>query len=131
MIGLDTNVIVRFFVDDDPAQAAQARSLFSDLSADNQAYVTMIVLAELYWVLRSRYRIARSVVLETMENLLSVAHILVQRRDLVERALEIARHSRAEFTDILIALQNTEAGCAVTKTFDRSAAKLVQMQLLK
>lgn len=130
MIGLDTNVLVRLVVRDDAAQTRQVDALVQGFSAARPGYVSVLVLTELHWVLRSRFALSRSVILEVFAALLALADLRVERRELVQKAISIAQSTRADFSDVLIALQNAEAGCAHTATFDRNAAKLPQMQLV-
>ena len=131
MIGLDTNVLVRFIVGDDPVQTSLARDLIEGLSRARPGYLSLIVLAELHWVLRTRYAISRAQALQTFSDLLMLADVVVEQRELVIEAIGIAGRHRADLTDILISLQHELSGCDVTYTFDRNAAKLPRMRLLQ
>lgn len=130
MIGLDTNILVRLLVEDDPAQTRLVNRFMQNLTADRPAFLSLIVLMELYWVLSTRYAIPRAQLLEVIRSLLALADLTVERREMVVEAITITERSRADFSDILIALQNEMAGCHHTITFDRKAAKLPQMRLL-
>ncbi len=132
MIGLDTNVLVRFFAQDEPKQAASARRLFqSRLTREAPGHVNLVTLAETCCVLRRLYAAGRSEIVQVVENLLAAPNIVVERRALVRKALQAFDASAAAgFSDCLIAQMNGEAGCQRTMTFDRGAAKIAGFELL-
>lgn len=132
MIGLDTNVLVRYFAQDEPKQAAAARRLFQTrLTREAPGHVNVVTLAETCWVLRRLYAAGRSELVQVIENLLAAPNIVVERRALVRKALQIFDGSAAAgLSDCLIAQLNSDAGCQQTLTFDRSAAKLDGFELL-
>ena len=128
---LDTNVLVRLLVGDDPRQAAQAEALARESAeAAEPLFVPLTVMLELEWVLRSRYRFPKDAVLSTLVNLLETREIEFQDEASVERALFFYRSKRADFAECL------HLGCAVTHdrlplvTFDRQAAGLEGAKLL-
>ena len=125
MIGLDTNVILRFLLADDPAQGAAARAVFEGLTEDNPGYVNIITLVELVWTLRNRYRISREQVADIVAGLLGSRDIVLEDEAVVEMAVDRASQMAGELPDLLIALRNSEAGCSRTMTFDRAAARAV------
>lgn len=129
MIGLDTNVLVRFLTQDDPEQSACANSLFADLSEDRQGWVSLVTLAELHWLLTRTYQVARPEVIDILQGLLETQEVLVEQPDVVRRALGRAV-SGADFSDALIAEGGFAAGCEHTVTFDRRAAAKAGMSLL-
>ena len=129
MIGLDTNVVVRYLTQDDPDQAARANRLFAGLTEDNPGYVSHVVLAETYWVLRSGYQADRVEILQAVQGLLEAREISVEAPDVVRRAVRDAA-SGGGFADALIARSAESAGCSTTMTFDSKAAKLTGMTLL-
>lgn len=119
MKGLDTNVLLRFFTQEDPEQARIATALI--LAAEEQGerlHVSTIALCELVWVLRSAYRIRRDGIISTIESLLSSSTFEIQDRDLVRRALDTYKIGKADFADYLIGWQDRRAGCSETLTFD-------------
>jgi len=129
MIGLDTNVLVRYFTQDDTAQAAAANELIDQLTELRPGYVTMIVIVETYWVLSRAYRTDQTAVAATLRGLLDAKEVVVERADLVRRALRRMADG-ADFADALISEAGADAGCERTVTFDRRAAKPAGMQLL-
>ena len=129
MIGLDTNVLVRYFTQDDTAQAAAANELIDQLTEPRPGYVTMIVIVETYWVLSRAYRTDQTTVGATLRGLLDAKEVVVERADLVRRALRRMADG-ADFADALISEAGADAGCERTVTFDRRAAKSAGMQLL-
>lgn len=131
MIGVDTNVLVRFFVGDDAAQTEAAKAFLSERSADDPAFVGVLVIAELVWVLRKFYEVPKLNVVEMIELLTSSPAIVVEREDLVVSAIHMARHPKADIADAFIALTANGAGCSRVVTFDGNAAKHISgMELL-
>jgi len=125
MIGLDTNVIVRLFVDDDPEQAQSARGFVARrCSPDSPAFIDRVALCEVIWVLTSVHGYGRAAVAQVIEQLLGNRAIRLENDDLVGRALTDYRASNVDFADILIAHVNLARGCDATATFDRKAARL-------
>ena len=125
MIGLDTNVLVRYLVQDDPVQARQANALIDRAAAHETAmFINHVVMCELAWVLGSGYRYARPALAEVIEKILLGRQFEIEKKDLVWTALANFKASRADFADCLIGVVNDAAGCESTLTFDRSAASL-------
>ena len=125
MIGLDTNVVVRYLVQDDPAQARQANALIDRVAAGDAAmFINHVVMCELAWVLGRGYGYARTALAEVIEKILLGRQFEIERKDLVWSALADFKASRADFADCLIGVTNGLAGCESTLTFDRSAASL-------
>lgn len=132
MIGLDTNVVIRYLVQDDAKQAAIATTLIErELSADNPGLLTNIVLCEIVWVLEDSYGLARARVGEILEALFTAKQIALENADLAWQALRKLRSDAIDFSDALIALMAEKLGCSHTVTFDRDAAKMAQFQLLR
>ena len=130
MIGIDTNVLVRYVVQDDARQAATASQFIeTTLSDDEPGWIASIVLCEFVWVLDAAYGYARSAIAATLERLFEVDRFHLETPSLAWRALDAYR-AGADFADALIALGNEQAGCDYTATFDRGAAKLKQIRLL-
>jgi predicted nucleic-acid-binding protein len=131
VIGIDTNVLVRYLTDDEPEMVDRAERLLErECSPDEPGFVNVVVLCEVVWVLRRRYRIARDQIAAAVEALLRAPLIAVEHGELAELALEDYRAGRADFTDALIGLINRRAGCEATATFDRKAAQLDSFRLL-
>jgi predicted nucleic-acid-binding protein len=132
MRGLDTNVLVRWILDDDPRQAARVQQLFEEVSEQQlPLFVPSTVMLELEWVLRSRYRFDKSTVLGTFNALLETQELEFQDEPALERALSLYRQASADFSDCLHAGQCGSAGRAPMMTFDETAARLPSVELLK
>ena len=130
MIGIDTNVLVRYVVQDDARQAALANQFIeTTLSDDEPGWIASIVLCEFVWVLEAAYGYPRSSIAPALQRLFEVDRFRVEAPALAWRALDEYR-SGADFSDALIALANEQEGCGYTATFDRAAAKLKAMRLL-
>ena len=125
MIGLDTNVLVRYLVQDDPAQAKQASALIDRAAShDTAMFINHVVICELAWVLARGYGYARPELAEIIEKILLGRQFEIEKNDLVWAALASFKSSRADFSDCLIGAINEVAGCESTLTFDRSAVSL-------
>lgn len=129
MIGLDTNVVVRFLLDDHPSQSEAARQFFGSLSEGNPGYLSILVIAEAFWVLRSGARLPTSDVLDAIGGLVDSPEIQVESPARVRSALRLARGG-ADLPDALIAAAGRDAGCDEIVTFDRRAATSLGMRLL-
>jgi predicted nucleic-acid-binding protein len=131
VIGLDTNVVVRYLAQDDPKQSAAATKLFeSVLTADDPGFVSSVVLCEIAWVLAECYGADRGRIRAAIEGLLAARQIAVEAPDTVRRALRAWGDSSADFADALIGSVAGSHGAAKTVTFDRAAAKLPGFELL-
>lgn len=130
MIGLDTNVLVRYIAQDDARQSAQAGRLIEALSVDEPGYVSMVALAELVWVLDDVYAMSRDELYGVVERLLEADAMVVQSAPLVWLALRDFRSSSAGLADHLIHRAGSAAGCTDTLTFDRKAARSAGMKLV-
>ena len=120
MIGLDTNVLVRYLTQDDPAQARRANAAIAEHAASGQrCYISQIVLCELTWVLGESYDQTKADLVKTLDLILATKQFEIGGKDLVRAALDAFRDGRGDFADYLIGLQHGEAGCAETITFDR------------
>lgn len=132
MIGIDTNVLVRYLVNDDPMQSKVAAE-FIDNNCTNESpcFIGQIVLCEVAWVLESNYGQTREQIFLILEKLLRVGQLEVMNPDVVWRALNDYKNSNADFPDHLLARVNQSEGCNKTMTFDRKAAKQPAFELLK
>ena len=131
MIGLDTNVLVRYIAQDDSKQSPKATRLIEALTVDAPGYVSIVSVVELVWVLTGCYALTRSEICEVLETLLRTKEIIVANADTVWKALRLFKESKADFADCLIERSANEAGCNYTTTFDRDAAKHCGMQLIE
>ncbi len=125
MIGLDTNVLVRYLVQDDPRQSARAaRLLESRCTASEPGFVNRIVLCETVWVLKRAYGYERQVISDVIERLLQTAELEVEDAQLAWRALKSYRAQAVGFADALVAEINLRKGCEGTASFDKRANKM-------
>lgn len=131
MIGLDTNVLVRYIMQDDPKQSPKASALMESLNADNPGFITLVSIVELYWVLTTSYELTGQQVKQALEALLRSKQIIVDRADQVLRALRVFDDGKADFADCLIERTAVSAGCEQTMTFDVGAAKYAGMTLIR
>lgn len=122
MIGLDTNVLVRFLVQDDTRQAAQATRLIGALTATAPGWIGREVMVELVWVLERAYRLPRPDIAAAIDGLLASAELVIEAADRVGLAAERYRQGGPGFADQMIALAARDAGCTAVMTFDRQAA---------
>jgi predicted nucleic-acid-binding protein len=129
MIGLDTNILVRYLTRDDPSQSAAASNLIRSLSSESKGFLSLVVLVETVWVLDSSYGFKKSQLEEVLETLLRSQELTIERADLAWQALRTFSASRADFSDCLIERCSHAAGCSYTATFDR-AASTAGMRLL-
>jgi predicted nucleic-acid-binding protein len=117
--GLDTNVLVRYLTQDDPAQARLANELIDDAAARKERLgIGALVLGELVWVLRSAYGLRKADVVAAMERVLDVSQFTIEDKDLVRLALDDYRKGRGDFSDYLIGRRHLKLGCETTATFD-------------
>jgi predicted nucleic-acid-binding protein len=130
MIGVDSNVLVRYFVRDDPHQTQAADELLDALSSEKPGWICLIVLVELVWALRFPYRIEHAKIVGTIEALLRARDVVLEQEATVRQALSLFRKSNADFADCLISLSARAAGCTRTVTFDKIAARDAGMELI-
>lgn len=130
MIGLDTNVLVRYVMQDDPRQSPRATRLIDSLTPEAPGFVSLVVLVELVWVLKSNYSLDRSQVATVLETLLRGKEVVIDRAEIVGQALQRFASTGADLADALIERLAAAAGCQATFTFDAGAVKSAGMQLV-
>jgi predicted nucleic-acid-binding protein len=130
MIGLDTNVIVRYVTQDDPMQSAAATELMDSLSADAPGFIAMVATVELVWVLQSCYDAKRHQIAQVLETLLRSKELLVEQAELIWQALRRFSASNADFADCLIERCGHAVECQYTATFDQNAATSAGMRMV-
>jgi predicted nucleic-acid-binding protein len=131
MAGLDTNLLVRWLLDDDEDQSARVQRLFKVARSGRVTlFVPSSVALEFEWVLRSRYRFDKASVLQTFAALLETQELEFQVEAGLERALHMYRQGVAEFADCMHAGLCGAAGQSPLLTFDEKAARLSDVQLL-
>lgn len=131
MIGLDTNVLVRYIMQDDVKQSLLATTLVESLTVDEPGFVSLVSVVELGWVLTSSYDLHREQVADALEVLMRSKTVVVDRTDEVTKALRIFKASSADLADCLIERTAASAGCRRTMTFDVGAAKASGMTLIQ
>jgi predicted nucleic-acid-binding protein len=125
MIGLDTNVLARLFVEDDIAQARLAREFVAaQCTQQNPGFIDRVALCELVWVLASVHGYRRAEIALVIERLLSSRDLILEDAAAVRAALRMLKTRTSDFADALIGEVNLTHGCDATATFDRQAAKL-------
>lgn len=131
MAGLDTNILVRWLVDDDAAQSRRIAALFASAARRGDAlFVPVTVMLELEWVLRSRYGFAKPEILAALSALLETRELVFQAEPAIERALYAYRQGRADLADCLHAATCWVEGEAPLFTLDAKTARLPDAALL-
>lgn len=131
MIGVDTNVLLRHLLHDDPTQSPPATAFFGARSAKDPAYVSIVVLVETVWNLRRQGEVLGPRVAAILVALLNAEEIVVQAPDVVRRALRDASENGTDVADAIIAHLGVDSGCDYTVTFDRRAGRLPGMVALE
>ncbi|MCF7992545.1 MAG: type II toxin-antitoxin system VapC family toxin [Thiohalocapsa sp.] len=131
MIGIDTNVLVRYIAQDDASQSAQATELIEQVcSAQAPGFIGIVVLVELVWVSENCYGATRAEVAEIVRRILRIRQLVVQEAELVWKALRLFESGKADFSDCVIERTAHATGCTETMTFDQQAAATAGMTLL-
>ncbi|AZE54080.1 hypothetical protein C4K03_1911 [Pseudomonas synxantha] len=128
MIGLDTNVLVRYVTQDDPIQSAKASELIESLTTASPGFISLVSVVELVWVLQSCYQSAKSDVVAVLETLLRTRELIVEHAEVIWQALRRFVANKADFADGLIERCAHAAGCEYTATFDLNSAKAAGMK---
>lgn len=130
MIGIDTNVLVRYIAQDDAKQSPIATALIEKLNAETPGYITLVSLVELVWVMQSCYDATKSEIVDILNKLLRTQELIIENAETVFKALTLFSKSKADFADCLIEQSANSAGCAYTVTFDAKSAKTAGMRHL-
>ncbi len=134
MIGLDTNVLVRYLAQDDAKQSAlAARLIEKELDPAQPGFVSLVVLAEMCWVLRDAYSASDDELVTTVADMLNTPQFHMERRDVILAAIRHRRSAKglkAGFVDTLIAQLALADGCSHTLSFDKNAVRSAGMSLL-
>ena len=132
MIGIDTNVLVRHLVQDDPRQSrAATRVITQDCTRDAPGFINRIVLCELVWVLESAYGYSKETIVNVLDKLLRTSQLMIEDAQSVWTAFRLYQRGKADFADCLLGATNRLTGCESTVTFDQAASKLDGFQLLE
>jgi predicted nucleic-acid-binding protein len=131
MIGLDTNVLVRYFAQDDPVQSPKATEIMEiRLTEDEPGFVSVVTMVETVWVLSRIYELSDQEIASAVERMLQADTLVIQNEQEVFTAAVALKAGRGSFADALIGALGTWAGCASTLTFDRKASRLGTFELL-
>jgi predicted nucleic-acid-binding protein len=130
MIGLDTNILVRYLAQDDPIQSPLATDIFEfRLTEENPGFISIVALVETVWVLDRAYGLSDNEIAAALERLLQADTLVVENEQEVFTATVALKAGRGSFADALIGALGVRAGCACTLTFDKTALKLPGFEL--
>jgi len=124
MIGLDSNILVRYLVQDDPAQSPKAARFLNGLTKADPGFVSAVALAETVWVLDRSYHFTDGEITATLEEILQTDGLRVEHADEAFTAMALLKAGQGDFADAIIGAINASAGCSRTLTFDRKALRL-------
>jgi predicted nucleic-acid-binding protein len=131
MIGIDTNILTRFFAKDNHLQTLKARAILASLTLEEPGWVPLATILELVWVLTSSFRANRLQVCALLDELLGREEIVIENADMIHHAMDMYRRGNADFADCLISSSARAAGCSKTLTFDKDGAKTAGMTLVQ
>ncbi len=130
MIGLDTNVLVRYLAQDDPVQSSQATDIIERrLTEANPGFVSIVAMVETVWVLDRAYGLGAQEIAAAVERMLQAEILVLENEQEVFTAMIALKERQGSFADAVIATLGAKAGCAHTVTFDREALRLPGFQL--
>lgn len=130
MIGLDTNILVRYLTQDDPIQSAKAREVIERrLTDENPGFVSIVAMAETVWVLERAYELTPDEIVRAVEQILQTDVLVVEDEQEVFTAMIALQKGQGTFADALIAALGAKSGCSRTLTFDRKALRLSGFEL--
>jgi predicted nucleic-acid-binding protein len=127
---LDTNVLVRYLVQDDEEQASKASAVIEALTPDNPAFIACIVLCEIHWVLKGAYKVRKEESVSILKRILSVAAFDIEHLAACLSAVRRYEQGKADFSDYVIQEIAARKGYSVTVTFDQRAAQEDGFRLL-
>jgi predicted nucleic-acid-binding protein len=131
MIGLDTNVVVRYLAQDDPVQSAKATQIFERrLSEQDPGFISLVTMVETVWVLDTVYGLTDREIAQAVERMLQADTLVVQNEQEVFTAMVALKSGRGSFADALVGALGGWAGCGSTLTFDRKAARIGGFEVL-
>ena len=130
MIGLDTNIIVRYFAQDDPIHSRKATEIIERrLTEDHPGFISLVTMVETVWVLDRIYELSDEEIASTVERMLQADSFFIQNEQEVFTAMVALRSGQGSFADALIGALGAWAGCDSTLTFDKRAARLKGFEL--
>ena len=130
MIGLDSNILVRYLTQDDPIQSPKATEILERrITEESPGFVSIVAMVEIVWVLERAYGLATHEIVRAIERMLQTEVLVVENEQEVFTAMIAAKEGRGSFADAVIAALGTRMGCSCTLTFDRKALRLPGFQL--
>jgi predicted nucleic-acid-binding protein len=125
MIGLDTNILVRYLTQDDPVQSTKATQIIEDrLTEEQPGFISLVTMAETAWVLERTYHQSNREIAKAIEAMLQADSLLIQNEQQVFTAMVALKSGQGSFADALIATLGQWAGCISTLTFDKKASRI-------
>jgi predicted nucleic-acid-binding protein len=124
MIGLDTNILVRYLAQDDPIQSPIAGEIIERLTEANPGFVSVVAMVEIAWVLERSYGLDRHEIVDAIELMLQADALVIECEQAVFTAMIFLKNGCGSFADALIGTLGSRAGCIRTLTFDRKATRL-------
>ena len=125
MMGLDSNILVRYLTQDDPIQSPKATEVIERrLTEDNPGFVSIVAMVETVWVLDRAYELATNEIAAAVERMLQTSVLVVENEQQVFTAMIALKEGRGSFADALIVALGARVGCSRTLTFDQKALRL-------
>ena len=125
MIGLDSNILIRYLTQDDPIQSAKATEIIEQrLTEESPGFVSVVAMVETVWVLDRAYDLSTQEIAAAIERMLQTAVLLVENEQEIFTAMIALKEGKGSFADAVIAALGSRAGCSCTLTFDRKALRL-------
>jgi predicted nucleic-acid-binding protein len=132
MTGLDTNIIVRYIMQDDPVQSAKANRIIErEFTEQDPAFISLASVLEIAWVLKSFYGLSSQQVAQVMERMLQIESLNIQNEHEVSAATRVLKTGQGSFEDALIGALGAWADCDSTLTFDKKASRLQGFELIR
>lgn len=129
MIGLDTNILIRYLTQDDPVQSPRATRIVERLTEEQPGFVSIVVIVETVWVLDRVYGLTAKAIALALEKLLQADTLVIQNEQEAFTAMIALKAGAGSFSDALIGALGEWAGCDATLTFDRKATRLTGFEL--
>jgi predicted nucleic-acid-binding protein len=130
MIGIDTNILIRYFTQDNLEQAQIVEQIIDNYAnSPNSMFVNNIVMCELIWVLERGYKYSKEEIGQVIKQMLSTEEFAFENQELLWLALNQYIQNKLDFSDALIGELNIEFGCSETLTFDQAAIKANNFKL--
>jgi len=131
MIGLDTNIVVRYLAQDDPVQSPKATKIIERrLNEDEPGFVSLVTIAETVWVLDRLYGLSNQEIAHAIERMLQADSLVIQNEQEVFTTMIALKSGSGTFADALIASLGIWAGCSSTLTFDKKATRIKGFELI-